>query len=166
MRARLSALLFLSLAVAGAGAQRPNAEGPPRQELEARFRQAFARVVRERVGLSDDQMRRLAPINERFAEERLKLQLEERGARMTVQRALRTPELADSAEVSRTLDRLLDIQKRRVELLQAEQRELARIMTPIQRARFMALQDQLRRQVEQRSQQRGGGPGRRGPPPF
>jgi periplasmic protein CpxP/Spy len=167
VRARLFALLLLAAAAGSAGAQRPDDEpGPQREQLEARFRQAFARAVRERVGLSEDQMRRLGPINERFADERRRLQMEERTARMAVQRALRTPELADSADVARNLDRLLEVQKRRVELLQSEQRELAKVMTPIQRARFMALQEQLRRQVEQRSQQRGGAPGRRMPPPF
>ena len=171
-RARLAACCIALLAFPGiAGAQRPGdgagaESGAPRDELEARFRQAFARVVKDRVGLSDDQLRRLEPINERFSVERRRLQMEERRTRLEMQRALRTPELADSAQVSRMLDDLLAVQKRRIELLQAEQRELAAVMTPIQRARYMALQEQLRRQVEQRAQQRGGAPGRRGPPPL
>lgn len=169
MRVRTAAIVLAALAAfsATAGAQRPaDAPGPQREQLEARFRQAFARAVRDRVGLSDSQMRRLGPINERFAVERRRLQMEERTARMAVQRALRTPDLADSAEVARMLDRMLEVQKQRVELAQAEQRELATVMTPIQRARYMALQEQLRREVEQRATRGGGGPGRRGPPPF
>lgn len=163
----LKAALALLFALPGvAAAQRPGGvAAEQREQLEARFRQQFARVVQERVGLSDDQMARLRPINQRHAEQRRALQTEERSARMALQRALRNPGRADSAEVSRLLQQLVETQKRRAALLETEQRELATIMTPLQRARFMALQEQLRRQVEQR---RGGGaPGqsrRRAPP--
>lgn len=166
IRARLVLLLAL-LAAAPAAAQRP-AVPDDRAELETRFRQAFARAVRERVGLNDDQMRRLGPVNEKYAVQRRQLQMDERSARIALQRALRVPETADSARVSALLDRMLRLQQQRVELLRAEQQELAAFMTPIQRARYMALQEQLRRQVEQRGQGRGGGgpPTRRGPPPL
>jgi hypothetical protein len=62
------------------------------------------------------------------------------------------------------LQRLVDHQKRRATLLESEQRDLATIMTPIQRARYMALQEQVRRQVEQRRGGGGQGQGRRRPP--
>lgn len=166
-RARAAVLLALLLA-APAAAQRPAEPDAGRALLETRFRQAFARVVRERVGLHDDQMRRLGPVNEKYAVQRRQLQMDERSARLALQRALRVPETADSAQVSALLDRMLRLQQQRVELLRAEQRELAAFMTPIQRARYMALQEQLRRQLEQRGQGRGGGgpPPRRGPPPL
>ena len=167
IRAGVTLLLAL-LAAAPAAAQRPGEPDVERAELETRFRQAFARVVRERVGLNDDQMRRLGPVNEKHAVQRRQLQMEERSARIALQRALRVPETADSAQVSALIDRMLRLQQQRVELLRAEQRELAAFMTPIQRARYMALQEQLRRQLEQRGQGRGAGgpPPRRGPPPL
>lgn len=167
MRRAWFVLLALVLA-APATAQRPSGPDATRAELETRFRQAFARVVRERVGLDDDQMRRLGPVNEKYAVERRRLQMDERSARLALQRALRLPETADSAQVSALIDRMLRLQQQRVELVRAEQRELAAFMTPIQRARYMALQEQLRRQLEQRGQGRaGGGPlPRRGPPPL
>jgi periplasmic protein CpxP/Spy len=162
------ALFLVLVAGAPAAAQRPAEPDADRARLETRFRQAFARVVRDRVGLNDGQMRRLGPVNEKYADQRRQLQLEERAARLALQRALRVPETADSAQVSALLDRMLRVQQQRVELLRAEQRELAAFMTPVQRARYMALQEQLRRQLEQRGQGRGGGgpPPRRGPPPL
>jgi Spy/CpxP family protein refolding chaperone len=161
-----AALAVLSVLSGSAAAQRPGGStGDQREQLEARFRQQFARVVQQRVGLTDDQMARLRPINQKYAEQRRALQTQERSARISLQRALRNPGLADSAEVSRLLQQLVETQQRRATLLETEQRELATIMTPLQRARFMALQEQLRRQVEQR---RGGGApgqGRRRAPP-
>ncbi|MGH7637415.1 MAG: hypothetical protein ACREOK_07160 [Gemmatimonadaceae bacterium] len=166
MTVRAATLLLVAIpALIGAQQRQPGA-ADQRAQLEARFRQQFARVVRQRVGLSDEQMTRLGPINERFAAQRRQLQMQERSARTSLQRVLRNPALADSAEVSRLLQHLVDAQKRRVQLLEAEQRELAAIMTPLQRARYMALQEQVRRQVEQRRNRgRGGAPQSRRRPP-
>jgi len=49
---------------------------------------------------------------------------------------------------------MVDIQKRRVAILESEQHDLATIITPIQRARYMALQEQVRRRLEQMRQRR------------
>ena len=166
LRHLLPVVLWVACA-ASADAQRPAADPGQREQLEARLRSEYTRVVRQRVGLSDDQMARLGPINQRFAGERRTLQLQERDTRIAIQRAIRdTAARTDTAAVSGLLQRLVDIQKRRVQLVEDEQRALAAIMTPVQRARYMALQEQTRRQVDQRRGRGGGGPppGRRPPP--
>lgn len=165
MKLRVAVLLLATLPGVVTGQQRqPGAAGEQRAQLEARFRQQFARVVRQRVGLTEQQMARLAPVNERYATQRRQLQLEERATRVSLQRVLRNPDLADSAEVAGLLRHLVDAQKRRAALLEAEQRDLATIMSPIQRARYTALQEQVRRQVEQRRDRGGQAQGRRRPP--
>ena len=161
------ALLALCLAVPVMAQQRPGGAAANRAELESQVRQEFARTVRNRVGLTDQQMARLAPVTERLARDRRALQVAERDARVGLQRALREGSAADTAAVSRMLGTLVDVQKRRAALLEQEQRELAQIMTPLQRARYMALQDQVRRRVEQRRGGRapgGAAPPRRRPP--
>ena len=60
----------------------------------------------------------------------------------------------DSAQVNQLLQTLIDVQKRRVQILEAEQRDLAVFMTPMQRAKFMAVQEQFRRRLEQMRQRR------------
>ena len=168
MKAAAIALGLLAALALPAASQRPGGP-PPRGELEAELRRGFARAVRQRVGLSEDQMRRLAPITQRIATERARIQLDEREARTDLGRILRDTVPADSARVERLLGRLLDVQKRRVQLMEQEQRELATIMSPLQRARFLGLQEQMRRQMEERRRGRGEGqdgpPPRRGPPP-
>ena len=49
---------------------------------------------------------------------------------------------------------ILDVHKQRAALLEAEQRELAEFMTPAQRVKFMAVQEQIRRNLEQMRQRR------------
>ena len=163
---RLVALLIVVAAPGMLGAQRPTKAPPQREQLEAQVRREYTRVVQQRVGLSDDQMTRLGPINRRFSEDRRALQLQERDTRIAIQRGIRdTAARGDSARMSGLLQQLVEIQKRRVQLVEDEQRALAAIMTPLQRARYMALQEQTRRQVDQRRGRGGGGPppGRRPP---
>lgn len=151
-----------------AESQRPGGP-PPRGELEAELRRGFARAVRQRVGLTEDQMRKLAPITQKYANERARIQLDERQARMELGRILRDSVAGDSAKVEGLMARMLDAQKRQVQLLEEEQKELATIMSPLQRARFFGLREQMRRQLEERRRGRGEGlggpPPRRGPPP-
>jgi hypothetical protein len=159
MNVRVLLAIGLLAAVLPAGLEAQRANQPPRRaQLEAQVGREFARAIRNRVGLSDAQMARLGPITQKYAGERRTLQMEERDSRMALQRSLRDSTAADSANVSRLLQRLIDVQKRRVQVLEAEQRDLAGIMSPIQRARFMAMQEQLRRQMEQRRGRRQGDP--------
>jgi Spy/CpxP family protein refolding chaperone len=171
VRTFAAALLLLAM-TAGAEAQRPGrgggvgggGGGEPRQreELEADIRRAFARVVRQRVGLNDEQMQKLGPLTERHAIARRRLQMDERALRAQMQVELLKDAPSDSA-VNRMLEQFTEIQKRRVQMMESEQKDFATVMTPVQRARFNAMQEQLRRQLEQR---RGGrAPERRGPPP-
>lgn len=160
---RLGRLLVCVLAAgslaAPALAQRPQQQraqpGQERARLEGDIRRGFARAVRQRVGLSEDQMRRLGPVTQRHEQQRRQLQMEERRTRMALHALLRDSS-ADSSGISQHLQTLVDLQKRRVQVLEAEHRDLATIMTPLQRARYMAVQEQLRRRMEQMRQRRGG----------
>jgi hypothetical protein len=168
---RLAIVAIMALAPMEARGQ-DTKQAPQRTRLEGEIRRTFARAVRERVGLSEDQMRRLAPLTEKHERNRRALQQEERGARVALQTQLRA-EAPDTAAVTRLLDTLLDVQRRRFQMIEAEHRELATVMTPVQRARYLGLQEQVRRRLEQMRQGpppgapgRGGDdrPGRRRPP--
>jgi len=104
--------------------------------------------------LSDDQMMRLRPVTQKYEQQRRQLQMEERDTRLSLRTSLQAGQSADANQVDQMLQRMVDIQKRRVAILEAEQRDLATIMTPIQRARYMALQEQIRRRLEQMRQRR------------
>lgn len=161
-RTRLPALgarLLLVAAAFLAPLQAPQAQepggGPPQQRarLEGEIRRTFARAVRERVGLSEEQMRRLAPLTQKHEQQRRSLQQDERRARMALQGELRS-DRPDTANVARLLDTLLGVQRRRLQMIEAEHKDLATVMTPVQRARYLALQEQVRRRVEQMRQGR------------
>jgi Spy/CpxP family protein refolding chaperone len=119
-----------------------------RQQLEQQLRQNFWRISKQRIGFTDDQMQRLEETTRRFDVRRRALFQDERAQREILRAEILADTRADQGRVSTALDRLLQLQRQRVDLLGEEQRELATFMTPIQRAKFGALQEQVRRRVE------------------
>jgi Spy/CpxP family protein refolding chaperone len=167
---RLLALAAVSLvaAFADVSAQRPIPDSAParRQALEQRFRQRMAAVVQQRLNLNADQMRRLGELNREMETQRRQLNEQERAARVALRTEVMRGDSANQNAVARFVDQLIDVQRRRVELLAREQRQLSSFMTPVQRAQYLAMQDQLRRRMEEMRGRPGrGGARRNGPSP-
>jgi hypothetical protein len=135
------------------------APAPQRQRLEARLRQRLWSVTKNRVGLTDDQMTRLAQTSRPFDVQRRQLATQERQERLALRSEILAGPSADQQRVASSLDHVLDLQRRRVQLQIDEQRALAGFMTPVQRARYAALQEQLRRRADNLRRQRGGAAG-------
>lgn len=158
----LGAAMPVASAVGQGIAPSPGAR-PERAQLEQQVRQRLARVVQERLRLTDAQMTKLRQTNARFEPRRRNLLQEERQVRM----ALRDESVADSAanqqHVAELITRAIAIQRQRLDLVDDEQKELATFLTPLQRARYLDLQEKLRQRVEQlrRGQGRVGGQGLR-----
>lgn len=129
--------------------------GPRRQQLEAQLRQRMWRITKNRVGLTDAQMDRLAQASRPFDVQRRELATQERESRLALRRELLAGPNANQDRVAASLDRVLDLQRRRSQLLIDEQRALAAFMTPVQRARYAALQEGLRRRAATLRGQRG-----------
>ncbi len=145
--------------------------GPPRppserDSLEMQVRRRMTEMLRTQLGLNDDQLRRLSATNRRFERQRIALVVQEREVRTSLRQELELGDTTRSAQVSSLLDRMLTLQRQRLELVEAEQKELATFLTPMQRAKYFGMEEQIRRRVmEMREQQmrRGGGDGPRRP---
>ena len=123
--------------------------GQNRAQLEQRFQQMLFQMTRRRVGLTDAQMNQLVPVNRRFEQQRRQLQRQERETRLSLRDAMRDTAQVDQSRITGYLDKLVQLQHQRADLIEQEQRDLAQFMTPLQRARYTALQEQVRRRVEQ-----------------
>ena len=168
--------LCLIVGASPARAQRANSlEGQPGapgqgRALERQFRERFAEVVKRRLNLDDTQMQQLGRVNDRFESDRMQLLRNERRARQALRAEVLAGDSANQKKVAGLLDELLTIQRRRLDLTENEQRELATFMTPMQRAKYFAIQDQLRQRLENLRRQRqerraGAGPGAQRPLP-
>jgi len=125
-----------------------NDRAPARQQLEQRLRTGMATVVRKRIGLTDEQMSKLAQANARFDARRRVLNQSERMQRIELRTQVVAGQSANQERIASALDRMLQIQRDRIDLQIEEQRELSNFMSPLQRARYAALQEQIRRRLE------------------
>lgn len=121
---------------------------PGRAQLEQRLRQRLGAIVREQLGLNDTQVGQLGQVNARFEQERRGIAQRERELRLQLRDELQGGDAANQERVARALDRLLEVQRTRIDVLQREQQELAKFLTPVQRAKYLVLQDQVRRRLE------------------
>ena len=56
---------------------------------------------------------------------------------------------ARNAELTSLLNRMIEVQRARVLLLETEQQELTAFLTPLQRAKFLGIEEQMRLRAEQ-----------------
>jgi hypothetical protein len=152
---KFMATLTALILVAGS-ASRIQAQGgvrqdvaPQRAELEQRLRQRIAQVVRRRLELNDDQMARLATVNQQLDKQRMALVGEERQARVALRTEMQAGNSANQQKVATLLDQLLQLQRRRLDLVENEQRELAKFLTPVQRAKYFGLQNEIRKRMQE-----------------
>ena len=122
---------------------------PQRTQLEQQLRRRIAQVVRTRLELTDDQFRQLAAVNQKYDGARRDALQEERAVRLELRAELMRGDRADQDRVGALLDRLLAQEQRRLDIVRAEQRDLAKFLTPVQRAKYVALQEQLRRRINE-----------------
>ena len=126
----------------------PEAPGN-RAALQRQLRQALARVTRRQLGLDSAKMTQLMRVDQRFERQRRLLAQRQRQTRLTLRAAMADTAVAAQTTIAQQLDALLTLERQRIDLLEAEQKELATFLTPLQRAKYHALQEQLRRRLEE-----------------
>ncbi len=151
------AILALVLSGATAQAQPVTAQQGNRAALEQRFRERTAKLAQQRLGLTDAQLARLEQTNARFAPQLRQLAAQERDIRGQLRQEMMAGNSANQQHVSDLLDASIRLQKQRIAIVESEQKDLAAFLTPVQRARYIALQTQFRKRAEEL---RGPGPGR------
>lgn len=154
-------VLFLAFGLmilpVSAESQRARQDDQPRNRaaLEARFQERLKGVMRQRLGLSDAQVDRLAEVNAKFETRRRTLIMSEREVRMGLRREIAADSAANNERVTELMDRALRLQRERLDLFEDEQKELRQFLTPVQRAKYWGFQEQLRRQMEEMRERRG-----------
>jgi hypothetical protein len=154
MTRRLLCLCALSLAAAHiAVAQAPTnaASNPRRAALEQQFRAQSAKLAQQKLGLTDPQLAQLEQTNARFAPQMNQLVAQERETRQQLRMEMTRGNQANQQHVSDLLDNTVKLQKQRISMVEAEQKDLARFLSPTQRAGYIALQAQFRKRAQELS---------------
>ena len=156
MRSRAASLaLGALLAVASVGGAQQERPAPTdRDALESRFQAALDARLKRDLKLSDAQSTQLRATMGKFEVRRRQLLQDERSTRMALRKELQRGDSASDERVAPMIAGMLELQRRRVALVEDEQQELARFLTPVQRARYLALQENLRRKMQQGARER------------
>ena len=163
MRIALLTVLFALIVSAGASAQPGMGMAPPeRARVEQQLRLRMGEIVQQRLGLNPQQMQQLNAVNRRFDMDRLALLNQERRIRMTIRDQIESGDRASQDRIAALMDSTIMLERRRLDLMESEQNELKKFLTPLQRAQYFGLQSQLRNRMEQMRGMRMQ-PGRRGP---
>lgn len=140
-----------ALASASEGFAQPG-QGPPatprREALERQLRARTGEMVKRRLDLTDTQMSRLQATNRHFEQQRMALFTRERETRRALRQEMMSEDRANQPRVAELLDETLQLERQRLDLLQDEQRELAKFLSPVQRAKLLGIQTELRRRTQ------------------
>jgi Spy/CpxP family protein refolding chaperone len=144
------AVVSMFLAATALQAQPVNAAANPnRAALEQQFREQSARLAQQKLGLTDAQLAQLEQSNARFAPQMNQLVVQERETRRQLRVEMAAGNQANQQRVSDLLDNAVRLQKQRLALAETEQKDLARFLTPVQRAGYVALQAQFRKRAQE-----------------
>ncbi|HET8835290.1 MAG TPA: hypothetical protein VFN08_11200 [Gemmatimonadales bacterium] len=151
----MGTLWGVALAVALVGvaapvqAQEPGPARPRVEELRRRVRERVAQRIQQDLNLSPDQMQRLRATVGTYAGRRRDLEARQRELRRALGGQLRSGAAPAPDSVARLTDGLLDVRVRYAESFRDEQRELARYLDPVQRAKLMVLRDRLTNRAQE-----------------
>ena len=152
-RLLLSLLLLIGVA-APLPAQQPDTQ-PGGPALRERVERRFSERIKEELSLTEEQAVKLKGVAKENGSRRRELRRRERALYAAIDQQLEAGEKADQDSVARMTREMLDL---RVEYAQSLRDEMGKLtfLTPVQRAKLMAMRDRLLHRVyEMREDHRG-----------
>ena len=129
-----------------------------RAELEQRVRAQMSRMMKQRLGLTDEQAERLAEVTQSFEGRRRELARSEQATRRRVE-ALMLEGGDDDVEAVELLERMTELRSQEASLFMDEQVALLEVLTPVQVLRMQSMRNQLGQRIRALRRGRGRDPG-------
>jgi Spy/CpxP family protein refolding chaperone len=145
-----------ALLVAGAplNAQGNGDESPQAARMRQQIEQRFAQQIQANLGLTDEQAVKLRATFNTYAPKRRAMEQELRTIKRGLQGQLRPGIAANADSVSTLVDRLLATKVTYAQSFVDENRDMAKYLTPVQRAQFQVMRERLMARIEEIQQQR------------
>lgn len=129
---------------------RPSPGVNERAQLEKRMRKETEQALRDRLKLSEDQVKKLRAHETRFQPRRSEIVDELRSISEETEKEIARGDAADQKRVADFMQRTISLRKRLMELGEEQQRELLTFLTPVQTSQYTSFQKQLRDKVRQK----------------
>ena len=147
----------LVTAVAPASAQGADTTAAPPGAMQQEFRRKVGEIVKRQLGLTDEQYQKVVAVNQKYEPQRFMLTQQERELRITIRAEVLRGDSADQKRVDRLLKEMFKVQQQRLDILQSEQKDLSAFLTPVQRAKYLGIQEQIRKRLEAMRNRAAGG---------
>lgn len=149
-------LIFLTVLIAAPARAQDAVDAQPGRagELRRLIEERFTARVQEELGLTDQQSSRLREVVWQYFAKRRALEAEERQLRQGLAAELRPGVAANSDNVARLTDQLLDVKLRYVQSYKDELRDQASFLNPVQRAQYLILRERLLDRIKEAQEQR------------
>lgn len=119
------------------------------REIERQLQRRVFTMMKDRLALTDQQLKQLEAATTKLEPKRRQVRSQEYRLRVALRRQVLANDPAANDSIAVLLARMPEVERLKVELMEAEQRELAAFLTPLQRAKYLALQDEIRRSMEE-----------------
>ncbi|HEV8453853.1 MAG TPA: Spy/CpxP family protein refolding chaperone [Gemmatimonadales bacterium] len=130
--------------------------------LRHRIEERFAVRVQEELGLTNEQTAKLRATSQRFSVRRRELHARHRQLREALSGQLRPGVAANQDSVAKLTDAMIELRVASAQATRDEMREVAKYLTPVQRARFFVMRDRLHHHMKEAREHRGMRGGREG----
>jgi len=154
----LTAMLFFAPSLEAQQRGRRGGGMQDRAEVEQRVRAQMDRMMRERLGLTDEEAERLSEVRQSFDGRRRELARSEQAARIRVE-ALMLEGGEDDVEALELLARMTELRSQEADLFVEEQTAFLEILTPVQVLHMQSMRDQLGQRIRALRRGRGRDPG-------
>jgi periplasmic protein CpxP/Spy len=155
----LWSIVLLSAPFYPLAAQQRDSVAARSDSLRHRIEERFASRVQEQLGLTNEQTSKLRATSERFASRRRESHTRHRQLREALSAQLRPGVAANQDSVAKLTDAMIELRIAAAQTTRDEMREVAKFLTPVQRARLFAMRDRLHhrmKEVREHGGMRGG----------
>jgi hypothetical protein len=120
-----------------------------RERLEVQMQQQMVRLMRVQLGLTDAQIARVQEVRTRVDAQTRAIGTQEGKLRNDLRDEVTIGDTTRNAAVRDLLDRIVKLQRQRADIAEGEYKDLAAVLSPMQHARFIGLQEVLRKRINQ-----------------
>lgn len=127
-----------------------------RERLQQEIERRFGTVVQQQLGLTNDQADKLRATEARFRARRRAVVRQQLLLRFGLQDQMRPGRAANPDSVRRLMDAIQANRSDLLQLDQAQDREMAGYLTPVQRAQYQMLRERFLRRLQEVRRERAG----------
>ena len=157
----LWSLILIGVPLSPAAAQRADSAAKA-DSLRHRIEERFASRVQSELGLTNEQTAKLRVTSKQFGVRRRELHARHRQLREALSAQLQPGVAANQDSVAKLTDAMIELHVASAQATRDEMREVAKYLTPVQRARFFVMRDRLRHHMKEAREHGGMRGGRAG----